>query len=308
MHGICMNINDDVSLIPQVLKPGVSEVILHRYMKAFETTPDNYDGPGYDDLRKAEDACASAGVKLTVMVSDKSFEANVDPCPPYFAAYGLSAPYAGTGGSVGMTAMRWNPYVLDRYLNVLGAIFGSTGGTVGFATAESSTGGMASDGTVIGGYTPEAFRDALIKLLDVASGKISFPRTYWFQNYLEGNNTYLDSVADSIVALNRGTIWMGGPDIIPPGTYTDPQTQNMANSLNKQVYPRYAKYAGKIPLFCSMQNKSMDIGDPLGCVAFARDTLKVKTIFWNRKYWFAAGTQNLLTKIDGCWPFIGMAW
>ena len=62
------------------------------------------------------------------------------------------------------------------------------------------------------GYTPEKYRDALIKILTESSQAMDQSQVFWYMNHLEGNEGYPGDIAQAIISCR---VVMGGPDILP---------------------------------------------------------------------------------------------
>ena len=197
----------------------------------------------------------------------------------------------------GVTGKKWDPVLVDRQIALCHALsnaFDASDHFEGVAYQESAPSVPISQLKAIG-YTPEAMRDGLTRLLIGSSKAFQRSQIFWFMNFLPMNNGYLNDVAQAVVPYH---VVMGGPDILP-----------YRGGL-KRINPLYEKFSGKLKLFCSVQNDSYrhhknDVSNdkkgawhrgekpihPDGYLSmeeifiYGRDTLHLNYIFWNYKTW-----------------------
>lgn len=273
-HYIALNDWDGPAQMIQAVRPGVTGIHKRYPWKTLEPAPGVYDFSGVAaDLALAADH----GMQLVVMIEDKSFSLDTKMTPPYlWDDYTL--PYVH-GGQV---AKRWSPYVVERMgllTAALGAAFDVHPNLEGIAFQESAM-GFTPQIANAHGYTPAAYRDALIAMLIAA--KSHFPRSqvFWYMNYLEGGQAYIGDIAEAVLAHG---VAMGGPDVLPDSW-----------PLGFHSYPYYARFKGRMTLFGSMQydsyahlhadsSRSGKYWTMDELFEFARDELHVDYVFWTRK-------------------------
>ena len=253
--------------------PGVRGINKRYTWQSLEPTLGQYD---FSQIESDLAVAASQGLQLVVMVEDKSFKNDPPPTPEYLWGEQYTRP-TRTGG---YTAVRYNPYVIQRFkalLEALGQRFDSDSNLEGIALQETALGFVQSalDAT---GYTPEKYRDALIDVVLSAADSFPTSQVFWYMNFLSGKQAYL---ADVAAAVAPAGVRMGGPDILPDD-----------HSLQTHVYPLYDQFQGKMPLFCSAQNNSYQhehadtsyptrYWTPNEIFKFASDRLGVGYVFWN---------------------------
>jgi len=275
-HYVSLNRPDDAArVMPGLVLPGVRGVQIRYTWKSLEPERGRYDFSRIaDDLERA----ARLGLQLVAFIEDKSFFTEAHHLPAYLDAYAL--PF--TRG--GMVAKRWDPTIIERMgalLSALGEHFDAHPHFEGVALQESAM-GFTPEIETLHGYTPEKYRDALIALLRSARRGLPRSQVFWYMNFLEGKQAYLADVAE--VAVEE-RIAMGGPDVLPERA-----------SLVRLTYPLYARFAGRLTLFCSIQNDSYAHHRENSAgqnrywtleelLMFARDELHVSYLFWNRKDW-----------------------
>jgi hypothetical protein len=275
-HYVSLNHSDDAaSVMPGLVLPGVRGVQIRYAWKQLEPERGRYD---FSRIEADLELARRLGLQLVAFIEDKSFFTEEHHLPAYLDAYVL--PFKRGG----MVAKRWDPVIVER----LGALFSALGGRFdtdphfeGIALQESAM-GFTSEIETLHGYTPEKYRDALIAILRSARRGLPGSQIFWYMNFLEGKQAYLADVAE-IAAEER--IAMGGPDVLPERA-----------SLARLTYPLYARFAGRMTLFCSIQNDSYAHRRESGAgssrywtleelLLFAREQLHVSYLFWNRKYW-----------------------
>ena len=273
-HYISMRNPDGTDMIPELALPGVVGVQKRYYWKVLEPEQGEYD---FSLIRQDLDAAQEAGLKLVVFVGDKTFNGQV-PTPKY-----LEEEYTVKNRNRGYIALRWKPFVEERFVALLQAIgseFDCDPAFEGIAIQESSL-SLGDMPLMQHGYSPELYRDNLIAVLRAAAAAMPSSNVFWYMNYLPKGQKYLSVVAESV--LDAG-VAIGGPDVLPDN-----------KSLVRMTYPLYDELDGRATLFNSMQNDSYAherAGDGEGkywtleeMFLFARDQLHVDYVFWNRKNW-----------------------
>ncbi len=273
-HYISVNRFDKQGDMINAIKPGITGIQKRYYWKSMEKSKGVYD---FSEVRSDLELLAGQGMQLVVFVEDKTFNGEI-PTPAYL--HDLTPQNRNRG----YTAIRWNPYVIERMkllIQKLGQEFDDHPNFEGIAIQESS---LSLNTLTLNkfGYTPEAYRDSIIEVLIASSKSMPKSQVLWYMNYLEGNQGYINDIIDAIIPHG---VAMGGPDILPDSW-----------PLQKHCYPFFDKYKGKLTLFNSMQYDSYhhthkDTSYPtkywtMGeMFRFARDRLHTEYIFWNRKTW-----------------------
>jgi hypothetical protein len=167
---------------------------------------------------------------------------------------------------------------LSRLVDELGMAFDSNVHFEGIAFQETAL-GIEKSVLDANGYTPEAYRDALIAILRNGANALPTSRVFWYANYLPRGNAYLYDVAEAVAPHH---VAVGGPDVLPD-----------SSPLQKFVYPLLRAQSEDVIVFNSAQNDSYrhDHVDntavtkywtPLEIFDYARDDLRVRYLFWNR--------------------------
>jgi hypothetical protein len=280
-HYIAMVNSDAAAEVLDSFRPGVRGVQIRYRWRSLEPSQDQYD---FSKLGSDLDLVASHGAVLIALVEDKSFDGNL-PTPDYLASK-TPANIAG-----GFTAARWDPVVLARMqalMSALGAQFDTHPGLEAVAIQETAP-SLSSTELAATGYTPEAYRDALIALLGTMKQALPSSQVFWYMNFLPQKQSYIASVATAVAPLG---VTMGGPDILPESA-----------SLVGQVYPFYDQFNGQMGLFCSAQFDSYEhVKSATGqyytmqeIFELGRDQLHLNYVLWNRKTWSTPpGSYNWL--------------
>ena len=217
------------------LTKGLTGVQMRYRWAELEPEPDHYQ---FAPIARDLEAAKSAGVQLVVLIEDKSFTDDA-PTPSY-----LNEKYTVRNHNRGFSALRWDPYVLDRLERLvaqLGAQFDCNPNFEGLGFQETSP-SLDDSSLDASGYTPEKYRDALISLLRSAATSVPRSRVFWYMNFLPRNQRYIGDIASAVIGTG---VVMGGPDILPDN-----------RALQKRVYPYYDEFRGRLKLFNSMQHNS----------------------------------------------------
>lgn len=290
-HYVTMKRNDDHSDMISAVKPGVKGFQIRYTWKELEPWRGSYD---FSKIRRDLRVAANQGMQLVVFVEDKSFNGKY-PTPKYL--HSLSVP----NRSRGYTALRWKPYVVDRFVALLGALgnaFDSHPNFEGVAIQETALG---IDDWLLDrhGYTPEGYRDAIIRVIRAARNRMPRSQVFWYMNFLARGQNYIGRIANVAAKID---VAMGGPDVLPDST-----------PLKLRTYPFYDDFRWRMTLFNSMQNDSYShkrankwSGSKYWKMnelfVYARDKLHVDYLFWNRKEakqpWDAYNWWDALRVID----------
>ena len=292
-HYVAVNEADKVESISHLEEPALRGVSRRYYWADLEPTSDAYS---LDAIKRDLAFLKARDKQLVVFITDKTFRPGKNPLPSYLAAYALPNGH-------GLTAMRWDPVVVGRFValnRALARAFDDDPNFEGVAFQES--------GLLIGpelrrehGYTPEKYRDALIQILTESSKAFHRSQVFWYMNHFEGGDQYLGDIAKAVIGLR---VVMGGPDILP------------YRRRLQATYQLYEKFKGRLPFFCSAQddsyrhdkNDSRNMGNaavtrdlpppaegyvPMEQIfLFARDKLHMDYLFWSYTYHAGTGAFN----------------
>ena len=232
------------------------------------------------------------GKRLFIQLQDTSFDPKRILVPRYLLD---DAPYHGGADKqysiqkddevhavpCGWVARRWDPAVQERFHQLLLALGREFDGKLAGINLPETAVDFGESGRLFPkGFTPAAYRDAI--LTNMAVLKRAFPKsvTLQYANFMPGewlpdnDRSFLRTVYQRAKELRVG---VGGPDLLPyqPG------------QLN-HCYPLIKDCAGKIPTAIAVQDgnyehKNPKTGQQVSVPAlfeFARDHLKVDYIFW----------------------------
>ena len=263
--------------------PGVKGVQIRYKWAVLEPTKGEYD---FSSIQFDLDLATKNGKQLVVFFLDKNFIKENDVLPPYLSDY-TSKWGPSRRGAYGNTAVRWDPYVIERMkliLNEIAKRFDKHPNFEGIAIQETALGAPWKPKSLEDyGYTPEIYRDALIQMLTNASKSFKESSVFWYINFLPvKKQIYLRDVALTVAPL--GALRVGGPDVLPDGV-----------ALKSRTYPLYDDLVGKLPLFCAIQNDSYShlhkdkehyktkYWTLQELVDFSKNRLHVNYLFWNHK-------------------------
>ena len=283
-HYVAISERETVSGIQHLDEPALLGVSRRYYWADLEPKEGVYD---FAAVRQDLEFLKQHRKQLVVFITDKTFSPGRNPLPNYLAQYALP-------NLRGSTAKRWDPVVAARLValaRALAAEFDSQTNFEGMAFQESAL--MISPAVQRQeGYTPDKYRDALIKILTESAAAFRQSRVFWYMNHLEGDDGKLAEVAEALV---HSRVVMGGPDILPFRKRLQP------------TYQLYDRFNGRLKLFCSAQedsyrhdrNDSRNMGNattvrnqpppvdgyvPMDQIfLFARDHLHVNYLFWTYK-------------------------
>ncbi len=192
--------------------------------KELEPEKDKYD---FSEIKNDLDFLSSQGKKLFIQLQDVTFDTVRVFVPPYIVKEsnyggGVNIQYiSDEKDSIirqdGYVARRWDKNVAERFHLLIIALAKEFDGKIeGINFAETSVGFGDSGKLYPTGFTPEIYRDAMLKQMEAA--KIAFIKSVVIQyaNFMPGewlpwdNKGYLESLYQFAAENNIG---MGGPDI-----------------------------------------------------------------------------------------------
>jgi len=249
------------------------------------------DGYDFSEIQHDLDFLTSKGKKLFIQIQDASFDPAIVPIPQYLVKDpkyhgGADKQYAITGDDeahakpAGWVARRWDPTVRGRFQKLLLALGKEFDGKIEGINLPETAVDFGESGLLFpNGFTPQAYRDAIIS--NMTALKQAFPTsvTMQYANFMpeeKGDTqlTYLRSIYRKAAELRVG---LGGPDLLPykPG--------QMRNS-----YPLLKEYVGRIPTGIAVQDGNYEHTNPNTgkavtieqLVSFGTDYLQVQYMFW----------------------------
>lgn len=210
-------------------QPGVTGVVWHRTWHDVEPSEGTYDFSSFDDVLTATAASHNPKCQLWLFIEFKSFATSPvkNPCPTYLQAK-YSAPNSYGNGAA--TCFMWDPTVVSAYnamLKAAAAHFDANPRVEGVILQESALGldGAYSQDVADGGtYTPTAWRDALINIIDNCASAFATSRCTPFLNFLRGGQQYMFDISAAITAIPNNQVCFSGPDLLPnsPSLYNGP--------------------------------------------------------------------------------------
>jgi hypothetical protein len=274
--------NRSQSNMQAMIEPATRGFFKRYEWKQFETSLGVYN---FTELLSDLNWAQTQGMRFVPFVEHKTFKTFASCVPAYLDAYTLTA----TDGDV--HAAIWAPYVITRYLALMQAIatnFNSHPAFWGVSSMETAMGGFTdaecgtdADGQVPAGklyppYSPAAFRDAWIQILQ--SCATIFPSTrFWFgSNFIRDNNSgsILAEIINATKSLNSYVMW--GPDCLPNNS-----------SLLTRFYPYFDQFQNDVPLAIHAQPDSYNHTKPGGgfynmseIFLYGRDELHVNAFIW----------------------------
>jgi len=286
-HYITVYRTDTGGEIVGALREGVVGVQKRYIWKSLEPSQGKYN---FAQIERDLATVSKQGAHLVVVIEDKSFTKE-KPTPGYLGQY----TYANNNN--GFTVARWDPFVVRQFsalIEAMGKRFDKHPAFEGVGFQETSL--SLPDGALNARkYTPQKYKEAILEVLTAATS--SFPRSqvFWFQNFLKGRQEYLDQIANTMASKG---IALGGPDVLPDSW-----------DLKTVVYPRYARFKNRMPLFNSIQYDSYahmhkdtsypsKYWTPKELFVYARDQLHVDYLFWHKKREVDKGDYGSYTWTD----------
>ena len=253
---------DTQAIMATSIKPGVVGFMKRYGWPVLEPTPGVYQlAQIQSDLAWAK----ANGMQLIVMVEDKTFVKQL-PTPPDLKAYVLP----NHGG--GYTTIRWATVVAARFkalVTAIGARFDSTSSFEGIATQETAP-GLRYPVLKANGYTPQKYLALYIDLLTALSKAMPTSRVFWFMNFFPITQSDIATVASAVAPLGA---LMGGPDVQPDNP-----------NLEREAYPFYNQFEGKMPLFGQVEAV---------CYSLPHLTKGYPTKYWTMTELFDFAVKNL---------------
>jgi hypothetical protein len=196
-----------------------------KYMwRELEPSKDHYN---LDLIQNDLDFLAANGKKLFIQLQDVTFDTLFKPAPDYLITDkqyhgGVNIKYETNDKDEilypdGYVVRRWDKSVSERFNKLLTALGSRFDGKIeGINLPETSVGFGETGKLYPPGFTPEAYRDAILGYMAMA--KKAFPRSVVIQyaNFMPGewlpydDKSYLKSLYEF---ADRERIGMGGPDI-----------------------------------------------------------------------------------------------
>ena len=199
---------------------GVSGVVWRQTWNQVEPAAGVYDFSSFDQVLGAIAASHNPNCQLWLFVEFKSFSNSPvkNPCPVYLQAQHSALNSLGSGAA---TCFMWEPSVTDAYVAMMKAAaahFDNNPRVEGLILQESSlslNGGYSQDVGSGGTYTPTAWRDALITIIDQCAAAFATSRCMPFLNFLRGGQSYLYDISAAISAVPNNQVCFSGPDLLP---------------------------------------------------------------------------------------------
>lgn len=243
-------------------QPGVTGTVWRQTWRQVETAPGVYNFDSFDKVLKAIAASRNPQCQLWLMVEFKSFSNSPvkNPCPVYLQAQHSALNSNGNGAA---TCFVWEPTVVRAYVAMMQAAaahFDSNPRVEGLLLQESSlslNGNYSQDVNDGGTYTPVAWRDALIEIIDQCAAAFAGSRCAPFLNFLRGGQSYLHDISAAISAVPDNQVCISGPDLLP----NSPSLYEGDNSIY-QVITRHSGCRSN-----SAQNNSYEVpGCKVECI------------------------------------------
>jgi hypothetical protein len=243
-------------------QPGVSGVVWRQTWSQVEPSAGTYDFGSFDKVLAAIAASHNPHCQLWLFVEFKSFINSPvkNPCPAYLQAQHSAPNSLGKGAA---TCFMWEQPVTNAYVAMMKAAaarFDNNPRVEGLILQESSlslNGDYSQDVADGGTYTPLAWRDALITIIDQCAAAFATSRCMSFLNFLRGGQSYLYDISAAISAVPNNQVCFSGPDLLP--------NNRSLYDGNTKVYPVLSHHSG-----CrsnSAQNNSYEVpGCGLECI------------------------------------------
>ena len=221
-------------------RAGVTGVVWRSTWHEVEPRPGVYNFGSFDKVLHAIVASRKPSCHLWLMVEFKSFVNSPvkNPCPTYLQARHSAPNSYGRGAA---TCFLWEPVVTSAYVQMVKAAaarYDRNPRVEGLVIQESSlalNGRYSQDVRDGGTYTPGAWRNALIQVIDHCSAAFAHSHCMAFLNFLRGGQSYLHDVSAAISSVPGNRACISGPDLLPnnPALYE-------GNDASYQVIVRHS--------------------------------------------------------------------
>ncbi len=284
-HYVALEANAKLDAFPYLNEPAIRGFNIRYTWASLEPEENRYD---FSAIRRDLGIAAKYGKQLVAFLTDKTFSPkSPNPLPAYMQQHSM------TNVNGGVTPKKWDMRLIEREIALARALakeFDRHPNFEGIAWQESAPSVPLKE-LAAAGYTPELFRDCMIRLLRGSSEALPHAQVFWYQNFLPGKMEYLREIVQAVLPYR---VVLGGPDILPFRTGL------------RFSYGLYDEFRGKMKLSCSAQADSYrhhkDDTDnsrkhvfhegkkpihPDGYVTmqqifeFARDRLHLNYIFWS---------------------------
>lgn len=234
-HYVALEAGANLQAFPYLDEPAIRGFNIRYTWVEMEPGKDQYN---FSAIRRDLAIAQSHGKQLIAFLTDKTFSPrSPHPLPVYMR------PYALANSTGGITPKEWDPRVIEREVLLARALsreFDSHPNFEGIAWQESAPSIPRAE-LETAGYTPELFRDGLIRMLAGSSEALPHSRVFWYQNFLPMKMEYLREIALAVLPYR---VVLGGPDILPYRTGL------------KTSYALYEEFQGRMKLSCSAQADS----------------------------------------------------
>lgn len=234
-HYVALEAGANLEAFPYLQEPAIRGFNIRYSWADLEPEPNRYD---FSALRRDLKTAAAHRKQLVAFLTDKTFSPrSPHPLPVHLRAYAL------TNSTGGITPKKWDRRLIERNVALAEALareFDSHPNFEGIAWQESAP-SLPRAQLEPAGYTPELFRDGLIRMLAGSSEALRRSQVFWYQNFVPMRMEYLREIT---VAVLPYRVVLGGPDILPYRTGLKPS------------YDLYEEFRGKLKLSSSAQADS----------------------------------------------------
>jgi hypothetical protein len=257
--------------------------------RELEPEKDKYD---FSAIRADLSFLTSKGKRLFIQLQDVSFYQSIVNVPRYLQQdpkyhggadrdYSIEGDDEAHAVAAGWVARRWDGAVRERFHKLLFALGKEFDGKIEGITLPETAVSFGDSGRLFPkGFTPEVYRDAVFKNMEVL--KRAFPKSVAMQyaNFMPGewlpsnDKSYLRGVYQRAKELRLG---VGGPDLLPYRPWQMNHSYGLIKELDGVVPTAIAVQWGNYEYKNPKTGKRVTLPELLG---FATDYLKVDYIFW----------------------------
>lgn len=267
--------------------PGVVGAQLKYAWRELEPERDVYD---VDVILRDLEFLAKHGKRLFVQVQDVSFDGGIVTVPRYLVADpafggGVARQYGeGDDGALvaeGWVARRWDPQVQDRFVRLLTVLGAALDGRIaGINLPETAVWFGDRPALTPSGYTPAAYRDAVLEYMSAARRAFRTSPVIVYANFMPGEALperdlgYLRSVYRHAERIGIG---VGGPDLLPH------RRGQQTHSLPLIAARGTGTVAGLAVQWGNLDDLNPATGEPVTVdelYRYARDQLRLQYLFW----------------------------